>query len=435
MAKSKTRIFETRYFALIIGIFVFGVLVLLNVLTVIPARLETYILDSHFNLRESFRGRTVQEGVTVQQRNPNISPDILIIGIDTNTLSRFGRWPFPRYRHADLLNSFTRIKDQNDRERAVFLDLFFVEPSQDAYNDARLVKAMKDNERVYLETILDKEPPAPASEQEYFKRHDALFKKDGRITNVTGDWQDIPTNYGLEPPLIPYAESAAGYGHANFFADFDKVYRHQPMIMKSSRLLERIKLQDLNTNTTVDEAAFQRLSWTDFQGVDHTVPYPLTRQVLANLKSQMERNAPKVEQDTTGDGKPDTSYYVVKKYQDYFIPSITLSLALGYFHKTFNDIQVKIGQYIHIPDPQHFNTKTGKWEPYRITEQLPEYDAQGKMTKPGVYKEIHNINIPINKYGDMLINYMGPRSGASPAVPPSGSPPAPRRCPGCLPAV
>ncbi len=417
MASARTRILEPRFFGPIIGLIVVGILVLLDLFTVIPSRLETYVLDNHFTLRETFRGRRVQEGVTITQRNPNISPDILILGIDSNSLSRFGRWPWPRYRHADLLNSLTRIKDQNDRERAVLLDLFFVEPSAEAYNDALLVNAIRNNGRTFLETILDREPPAPAAAKEFFQRQEALFTHIGKITNVTGDWQDLPTNYGLEPPLIPYAEAAAGYGHANFFDDFDKIYRHQPLIMKASQLLDTIKLNDLTPDTPVDEASFQRLAWTDTSGRDHTVPYPLTPQVIAKLKQQMQHMAPLKTEDTNNDGKPDTSYYVVRKYQDYFIPAITLSLALSYFHKTFNDIQVKIGKYIKIPAPEQFDTQTGKWRPYRIATKLPEYDNQGKLVKEGEYKAIPEITIPINNLGDMLINFMGPRSGASPADP------------------
>ena len=417
MASSKTRLFETRYFALVIGILVAAVLVLLDLFTVIPQHLETYILDRHFNLRETFRSHHIQEGVTVTAQNPNISPDILILGIDTNSLSRFGRWPWPRYREADLLNSLARIRDQNQRERAVFLDLFFVEPSEQAYNDALLVDAMHNNGRVYLETILDKEPPAPAAEKEYFRRHDVLFAHDGMITNVSGDWQNMPTNYGLEPPLVPYAAAAAGYGHANFFNDFDKIYRHQPMIMKSSRLLERIRLSDLTPATKIDESGFQRLAWTDVNGVDHTIPYPLTPQIIEQVVTEMEHNAPTQAGSTAAQTKPTAADYVIKKYQDYFIPSITLSLALGYFHKTFKDIQVEIGKRIHIPDPQEFDSKTGKWIPYRIAEQLPVYNAKGELVKPGVYRDIHQINIPIDRNGDMLINFMGPRSGASPLDP------------------
>ncbi|MFW5812228.1 MAG: CHASE2 domain-containing protein, partial [Alkalispirochaetaceae bacterium] len=111
------KLFETRYFGFVIGAVVVGIFHLLQFGTAIPDRLELRMLDAHFNLKNVFTQQSVQEGVTVVQRNPDISEDILIVGIDFTTLSRFGQWPFPRYRHADLLNSFTRVSDESARER------------------------------------------------------------------------------------------------------------------------------------------------------------------------------------------------------------------------------------------------------------------------------------------------------------------------------
>ena len=70
------------------------------------------------------------------------------MGIDDKALDRFGRWPFPRYRHADLINAFSRIKNQGERERALFIDVFFSEPSEVPEDDALLVSSIKSNARV-----------------------------------------------------------------------------------------------------------------------------------------------------------------------------------------------------------------------------------------------------------------------------------------------
>ena len=138
------KILETRYFGLIIGIMVIGVFLFLMFFTAIPERLELKLMTVHFRLKNVFQGETIQEGVVFQEQNPGISPDIVIVGIDTNSLNRFGRWPWPRWRHADLVNSLARITDQGRRESALFLDLFFIEPADDAYSDAVLIEAIKD---------------------------------------------------------------------------------------------------------------------------------------------------------------------------------------------------------------------------------------------------------------------------------------------------
>ncbi|MFW6313440.1 MAG: CHASE2 domain-containing protein, partial [Spirochaetota bacterium] len=167
-----SKIFKTRYFALIIGLLVIGVFLLMTFFTAVPERLELKLQSVHFMLKETFRGESVQDGVVYQELNPAVSPDIEIIAIDTNSLNQFGRWPWPRWRHADLVNSFARISDQTNRERALFLDLFFIEPSADAYNDAILVEAIEASDRVYIETVLADDFPPPSAEDEFFRRHE-----------------------------------------------------------------------------------------------------------------------------------------------------------------------------------------------------------------------------------------------------------------------
>jgi adenylate cyclase len=67
----------------------------------------------------------VQKGVWLDEKNSGINPDILIVGIDLKALQKFGSWPFPRTVHADLVDSFSRIKKQSEREKALFLEHFF----------------------------------------------------------------------------------------------------------------------------------------------------------------------------------------------------------------------------------------------------------------------------------------------------------------------
>ena len=82
-------------------------------------------------------------------------------------------------------------------------------------------------------------------------------------------------------------------------------------------------------------------------------------------RRQMAASAPlKVEEAT--DTTPAKSYYVVRKYKDTFLPSITLSLALEYMHKKMSDLEVVLGKYIRIPSPEKFNVDTQQWEKYTL---------------------------------------------------------------------
>ncbi|RKX74530.1 MAG: adenylate/guanylate cyclase domain-containing protein [Spirochaetes bacterium] len=416
--KKRARILETRYFGFIIGLLVVTLLFFLNTVVKLPLldTLELKVLDVHFNFKNMVTQTSIQEGVSLARRNPDISEDILIIGIDFKSLDDFGRWPFPRYRHANLIDSFTRIQRQNERERALFLDVFFIEPSDEAHNDALLVNSMRENGRVFLETVLDEVLPPSESADEYFTRQQLLYQGWGEIKNITGNWEDMKAYYGLQPPLQPYARATFGYGHANFTSDVDKIFRRQPLVAKSSVLVDAMRLEDLAVDTPVNRNAFERLVWVDKKGRYHNIPYPLTEDLLQTVKETVEAKAPLRSIDLDGDGKADQSFYLIRKYQDHFVPSITLSLALHYFNKSLSDIEVVLGEYIRIPEPQYFDVKSGQWIPYNIIVKPPEYDTQGNLVSEGKTRVLHEIKIPIDENGNMLINFMGPPSFASPAA-------------------
>jgi adenylate cyclase len=409
MAQKRAKFLETRNFGFVIAALVVGLFLLLQWGTAIPDRLELKMLDVHFNMKNIFQSESVQEGVTFVQRNPNISEDILLVGIDPTTLSQFGRWPFPRYRHADLINSFARISDQTKRERALFLDLFFIEPS-DAVDDALLYDAMNASERVFLETILEYSPPNPSNYDEYFQRHDRLFQAAGRLTNVRGDWQGLPSFFGLQPPMQPFSAAAGGYGHANLWDDFDSVYRRQPMVARLSQQLARFQFEELHPGMSVDEDRYERLVWFDRQGRDHSIPMPLTEESLADLRNTLESESPTVSIDTTGDGEADSRTYMITHFREHFIPSITLALALDYFNKDLEDAEIRIGEYIRIPEPEYYDTSVGRWVDYRIPVKPAVYDAEGVEVEAAEYRDADEIVIPIDEHGTMVINYMGRRS-------------------------
>jgi len=412
--KAASKIFETKYFGLIIGVVVFLLLFALSSGTVLVKSIEQKMLDLNFRFKNTVSGTRVQEGVSVVQSNPRISPDIIIVGIDDKSLDRFGRWPFPRYRHADLINAFSRIKNQGERERALFIDVFFSEPSEVPEDDALLVNSIKSSNHVFLETVLLPGQNAPQTDDEFFAREDVLSSHIGSITNIKGDWVNVSTFYGLEaPPLKPYAAATYGYGHANFLGDGDQIYRRQPLVAKLSHLEKEIPLDELTTTETIDRTNFEHLSWVDRNNGIHQVPYPLTAGVLASLKTQMTASAPLKVVEAT-DNAPAKSYYVVRKYKDTFIPSITLSLALDYMHKKMSDLEVVVGKYIRIPNPEKFNVDTQQWEKYTLTVTPPELDKDGNIVKPAVTRTLSEVVIPIDATGAMLINFMGDPSSPNP---------------------
>ncbi len=98
--------------------------------------------------------------------------------------------------------------------------------------------------------------------------------------------------------------------------------------------------------------------------------------VLAASSEKMAASAPLKMVEKT-DTDPAKSYYVVRKYKDTFIPSITLSLALEYMHRKMSDLEVVLGKYIRIPNPEKFNVDTQQWEKYSLHGD-PAAGGQGR---------------------------------------------------------
>ncbi len=409
----RAKFLETRIFGFFIALMVILLFFAVNQYTSFFSNIEDKVLDLHFRYKDLFLSKSIQEGVSVVNANPNISEDLLIVGIDFRTLNRMGRWPFPRSTHASLLNTFSRIQNQNERERSVFLDIFFNEPSEDAIEDVILLESMGENGRVFLETLMDEVPPPLENYDELFARQDALVETYGSIDNIKGDWKTMHTFPGLQPPLKPYALKSAGFGHANYLKDADEVFRRQPLIVKSSRLIEEIPFREIVPGFSLDEERFQRLVWTDETGGQHTIDYPITEQVLQKTAGEMETKSPQRVVDTDGDGEPDDSYHIVKLYQDQFLPAITLALALDYFNKDLSEIEVTIGEQIYIPHPQYYDASRDIWVPYEIVEEPAVYNEEGAEVSPAVTRVLHEIEIPIDENGNMLINFMGPPSFAA----------------------
>jgi adenylate cyclase len=412
----RRKFFETKIFGFIIGLAVILTFLALNQYTLFLKNIENKVLDVHFRYKDVFLNRSIQEGVSVVSDNPNINDDILIVGIDFRSLNRIGRWPFPRSVHGSFLNTLSRIQDQQQRERSVLLDIFFNEPSAEAIEDVILLESIEENGRVFLETLLDEVPPPDENFEELFSRQDALIDSHGAISNISGDWKKMHAFPGVQPPLKPYATSSAGYGHATYLKDNDEVFRRQPMVLKSSKLIEEIPFRELIPGFSVDEEGFQYLVWTDKEGIEHPVEYPITEEVLSKLSVSLENRSPMRVVDTDGDGEIDDSYHIVKRYQANFLPSVTLALSLDYFNKSYDEIEVTLGEQIYIPHPQYFDAQRNVWSPYERIISPAQYDEEGNEVEPAESEILHEIEIPIDEQGNMLINFMGPPSFADPGA-------------------
>ena len=150
-----------------LGLILLALLLLLQI-TTLPERLDYWLYD---------------RAITADPLQP--SDDVVLVTIDEVSLSRLGRWPWPRNLHAELVAKL----DQAGAKTIVF-DVLFAEP---AAEDAELAAQMRNHGRVILPVHLS--PPT----SEYLLSE--------------------------QLPVSKLASAAAGLGHAHVELDSDGVAR------------------------------------------------------------------------------------------------------------------------------------------------------------------------------------------------------------------
>ncbi|WP_297801539.1 CHASE2 and HATPase_c domain-containing protein [uncultured Brevundimonas sp.] len=147
-------------------------------------------------------GQTAERGNDVfydrvQQLNAGPAhPDIVVVGIDDRSLRELGAWPWPRARHAELIDQLALMNVQ-----LIAYDMLFIEPTPD---DQILADAISRAGNVYLPASVDQ----PGL--------------DGEPSSVT-------------LPPEPLAQSAAGIGHPVLTPDKDGTVRQLPLWVYAGR--------------------------------------------------------------------------------------------------------------------------------------------------------------------------------------------------------
>lgn len=385
----KQKLLGSKNFGLIIGLLVF--LLLAWVAFASPLTLfqqwDRSMSDLYFRVRSVVAPQIQQEGAVLKEENLQVSPDLLILGVDNRSIEALGQWPFSRSLHADLLNSLSRIQDQGQRERAVFFDMFFLDKERVPENDLAFVQALRENGKVFLETIYSAEAFPEELSALHFSRLDTLLARSGALGHVSGPWKEQLSFPTIQAPLVPLGEESRGNGVASFTADHDDVLRRQNLVSKITKVIEEIDSMALEPDLSDYDSRYQRYVYTNKDGAKVTLPSPLSMEVLAGLPERLSRDGlvRQVEVEGSEDLK---EIYVIQKVQDLFLPSITLALALEYWNKQPADVEVVLGSHIRIPSPQLYDLETGEWGPAPFSE----------------------VRIPIDSQGSMIINFMGPRS-------------------------
>jgi adenylate cyclase len=169
-----------------------------------PWPLESLDLKA-LDLRFQLRGRRTPSNV------------VTIVGIDERSLARYGRWPWPRSRLAELVERLTA-----NGAKTIAFDAVFAEA--DAPNDARFAAAIRASDRVVLGEFfeLDREPITTWP----------LFPELAVRDRGGGGIQGLQVATGFHGPVPVLASAAADAGFVNFLPDKDGGARHVSLAIR-----------------------------------------------------------------------------------------------------------------------------------------------------------------------------------------------------------
>jgi adenylate cyclase len=164
-----------------------------------------------------FEGPVVDQMMEWRGARPS-DPRVVVCLIDGESIDRYGRWPWPRTRIAELVDALSAAG-----ARVVALDLVFSEPSRyDGIVDLRredlaLAAALERSGEVVLSFFFRDQPAAAAPAAAPAK--DPRFRADPEnllpaILRTTGDPEafPLPEHPGAEPNLNLFAAAAASQG-------------------------------------------------------------------------------------------------------------------------------------------------------------------------------------------------------------------------------
>ena len=141
---------------------------------------------------------------------------VVIVGIDERSLARYGRWPWPRSRLAELVERLTGYG-----VRTIAFDAVF--DQADAANDAAFAAAIRKSGRVVLGEFFDFDSP-PATTVPMFRELPVHARGDGT--------KRLRSAKSIHGPIDALEAAAADVGHVNFLPDIDGGFRRVPLAIR-----------------------------------------------------------------------------------------------------------------------------------------------------------------------------------------------------------
>ena len=217
---------RNRVVGMILTLSVFLIIYILYSGTTLFDIVERGALDFRFFLRDpGEKSVKVDEGIRRTRVNPRVREDIIILGIDEDTIRDFSdngiQWPFPWDIHTKFINFVN-----SGNPSAIFFDITFLDHKK---GERELAKAISDSGKVFIDYPFEN-IEADTKYQDIDQRIE-LLKRVRFKASQDADYPDMVEE--AVPPTPELMKAARGVGFANVFPDpFDNINRQMPLVMK-----------------------------------------------------------------------------------------------------------------------------------------------------------------------------------------------------------
>ncbi|MBN1898109.1 MAG: adenylate/guanylate cyclase domain-containing protein [Spirochaetes bacterium] len=220
--------FEKKHFIyLLIGFGISLLILFLYYYTILFTNFELLSLDKMFYMRNSER----RQMGNIVEKNPRLSENIVIVGIDEPSLKDLGRFPWPRQIYSRLLKRLA-----NSKPAGVFFDIFLPEYS-DTVNDQELVNGLayykKINNNVFFDYPFEHSSD-PLDIAKIKQRYDLLLKT---AFPITPEARQLKNYNHVSAPIPNVIRNANNIGHAVIEPDYDSYFRKIPLFVKFNNQL------------------------------------------------------------------------------------------------------------------------------------------------------------------------------------------------------
>ncbi len=220
--------------------------------------------------------RAYDLSIRLRGRRP-LPPEVVIVEIDDESISRFGRWPWPRSLHARFLSAL----QSHYQPSAVAFDLLFTE-AEDEQQDVAFAREIREAGNVYLAAFFTQHSgarpgvggaPIPWGRGEY-------------VEEATWGGKRFA---GLQSPIPQLAEACAGVGHVNVFPELDGCVRRVPLVIDHAGVpyLSLIAVV-LNSQVNADHEPAEVKLGEALRLGDYSVPIDETGEILVSYATAPE---------------------------------------------------------------------------------------------------------------------------------------------------